>query len=188
MKHTEKTNPKHLELIPVKEPEKNEDGTPKEEPKKLDKIKYITADGLEFEYPPIPAHILKDDPTAYLSLDGTICTRNPLKTVFYEQQQYLPPRLKKALDQGNPSPRQSQRAEELRILYLQSQYESTSNEFKELQERLIKNHEGDKELKVNPATIISAAASILGILLVTNYEHLHNIGKGLNLVPKPQIK
>ena len=179
MKHTQKHYPEHLELIPIQEPEQTE--TQKT-------IKYRSYDGCEFEYPPIPAHVLKDDPTAYRSLDGTICTHNPLKTVYYTEQKYLSDRFKKRLE-NNPSKATLDKAEEKRIRYLLTQYEPMSKEHDALLDALKKRKEIDADRKVQPATVISAATSLAGILAVINHERIGYIStKAFNLVTKPRVQ
>jgi hypothetical protein len=139
---------------------------------------------------PIPEHILRYDKTAYRSLDGTICTKDPTKTVFYEDELYLPKSLRKKSHEGRLTPKETQKAEKARIAYLMSQSTPGTGEHAQLLEELEKLHKHNSDQRISPATIIASATTVLTLLLTLQHENLHVItGKAFNLIPKsPQIK
>lgn len=135
----------------------------------------------------IPEHILRVDPKAYRNLEGTICTRNPKLSVYYAQQNYLSDRMKKRLAK-NPTQALLDKVEEKRIRYLMTQYEPMSKEHNDLLDALKKRHEINADSKVNPATVISAATSLVGIVAVINHERIGYIStKAFNLISKPRV-
>jgi len=142
------------------------------------------------EMEPVPEHILAYDKTAYRSLDGTICTKDPTKTVYYQNEYYLPKRLRKKSNEGTLTTRENQKAEKARITYLMTQTKPGSVEYDKLLEELETLHKHNSDQRVNTGTIIAAATTIASTLLVLNYENLHVITeKAFNLIPKaPQIK
>jgi hypothetical protein len=139
---------------------------------------------------PIPEHILAYDPTAYRSLDGTICTKDPTKTCFYEQELYLPKNLRKKSNKGTMTPKDTQKAEKARIVYLMTQIKPATPEHAKLLEELETLHKHNSDQRLNPGTIIAATTTVLTLLLTLQHENLHVItGKAFSLIPKsPQIK
>jgi hypothetical protein len=138
------------------------------------------------EMTPIPAHVLAYDKTAYRSLDGTICTKDPTKTTFYEEERYLPKHLRKKTREGTLTLKETQKAEKARISYLMSQATPGSEEHQKLLEELETLHKHNGDQRVSPGTIIAAAASVIGLVLTLQHENIHVItGKAFNLIPKP---
>jgi hypothetical protein len=87
-----------------------------------------------------------------------------------------------------PKPKTKLEIEVDKLVRSLGDYSTNSKEYGEVLERLVKLHkirQEDKPDKVNPNTALTAAAHILGIFMILQYEHLHPIStKAMSFVPK----